>query len=72
MKKFLVFVDYTDGYDRESWSPWYCDIYVADTEEEAEFIGAYTLGHSMNDHFDEEGYLLSYGDVYIRQEGQNP
>ena len=70
--KFIVCIDYTDGGDNESWSPFYMEMYATDTHEEAVWIGDYHIAHWMNKEFDEDGELPDYdyvGGVHIRQEG---
>jgi len=59
-KTWLAFVDTTDGQDRESWSPFYIDIFSADTEAEAKRIGEKFLKEWQK----KEG--VTYGEVFVR------
>jgi hypothetical protein len=73
-KKFIVCIDYTDGGDSESWSPFYMEMYVTDTHAEAVWLGDYHIAHWMNKILDDDddGELPDYdyvGGVHIRQEG---
>ena len=52
---FVIMIDTGDGCDRESYNIFYADIFVAETQEEADFIGDYELAHRFNE---------MLGDVY--------
>lgn len=67
-KKWFVFIDFTDGGDSESWSPWYMTIHVADTENEAKWLGDYAIAHWMNEEFDNDGEFPDYGEYMVREE----
>lgn len=56
MTKWIACVDYTDGDDRESWSVFYVDMFVADTEAEAQALGDAALAAHDGD-----------GEVEVRQ-----
>lgn len=65
MTQYITCLDFTDGSDRESWSVFYCDMYISATQEEAEFIGQYELAVHWNEVFDEEGEYYEEGDYHI-------
>ena len=53
-KKYIAYVDETDGCDRESWSIFYGTIFVGDTEDEAKKKA--------------EAYLAGgFGEIYVRK-----
>ena len=66
MKQYWIgYVDLTDGCDRESWSVFYAQAYVAKTEEDAKFISDYALAVWMNEQLDNDGELPDYGETHV-------
>ena len=51
---WITIVDLTDGGVRESWSTFYAGIYVADSEEEAHYIGDRAIAEAMDYEWEEE------------------
>lgn len=67
--KWIVYIDYTDGGDLESWPPFYMEIYITDTEQQANNIGQNTLNAWKAKMKAEYGEVPNYGDYYVRKEG---
>jgi len=70
MARYIVMIDHTDGCDRESWSPFYCPMFIADSEEEAHYVGQYELAHWMNEIMDINSCLPEYGGYEVFKEGE--